>query len=61
MKKNIPKILILVSITSVILGSGCGKIFPKPHDQLIKNPGKVCKKPPFYVNGKRVYGAREQR
>ena len=44
----------LLVILSVLGLGGCAKIFKKPGDELVKSPCEVCKKAPFYVNGKRV-------
>jgi len=46
---------IFVIGTTAVLLSGCANVFKKPGDQPVKSPCEsVCKKPPFYVNGKRV-------
>ena len=44
----------LVVILSVLWLCGCAKVFKKPGDEPVKSPCEVCKKAPFYVNGKRV-------
>ena len=44
----------LVVFLSIAGLSGCTKIFKKPGDEPVKSPCEVCKKAPFYVNGKRV-------
>jgi hypothetical protein len=44
----------LIGLTMVLV-SGCANVFKKPGDQPVKSPCEsVCKKPPFYVNGKRM-------
>lgn len=50
-KSNILKVALIISLIGL---SGCAKIFKKPGDEPVKNPCEVCKKAPFYVNGKRV-------
>lgn len=51
---------ILMIISCSMLLSGCS-IFKKPHDQPIKSYCDVCKHPPFYVNGQRLYDQRHKR
>ena len=51
---NIVFRIFVIGITMVLL-SGFTHIFKKPGDQPVKSPCEsVCKKPPFYVNGRRV-------
>ena len=45
---------LLIVILSVSGLNGCASVFKKPGDEPVKSPCEVCKKTPFYVNGKRI-------
>ena len=44
----------IVLMATILNLSGCAKVFTNPGDKPVKSPCEVCKKAPFYVNGKRV-------
>jgi hypothetical protein len=45
----------VVALAVTILNlTGCAKVFTSQGDKPVKSPCEVCKKTPFYVNGKRV-------
>ena len=43
---------ISIFVLSLLMISGCQKVFKKPGDELVKSDCEVCQKSPFYVNGK---------
>ena len=51
-KKRLVKIVVLMAIFLNL--TGCAKVFTNAGDKPVRSPCEVCKKAPFYVNGKRV-------
>jgi hypothetical protein len=55
-RDEVKNMCVKICLTFLMFASltGCASVFKKPGDELVKSPCEVCKKAPFYVNGKRI-------